>query len=257
MTHKERMWKVLRGDMVDVIPFAPRIDLWYIANSFNGTLPDKHKGRTLDQIALAEGWPFHKIIADYLNIRGPEDTLHLAIGVFSLKESVYRYRFSSNIDIKVKREGALTRVEYHTAHGMVSTTIRYDDDMRKNGASFAWTEEHIIKRREDYRVVGDIFENLELIPYFDDFIQWRDGVGDKGFVAITPTGESASPMHHIQKYLLPPTDFYYHYRDYEKDYPTSFLLPSDPYGPRSSIRKFLDLTGFQTHCWPMFACGAI
>ena len=217
MTHTERMWKVLRGEMADVIPFAPRIELWYIANSFNGSLPDKHKGRTLDEIALAEGWAFHKIIPEFLDVRGPEDMLHLAIGVWSTKESVYRYRFSSNIDVRVKQEGPLTRVEYHTPHGMVSTTIKYDDDMRKSGTSFAWTEEHIIKKREDYRVVGDIFENLELIPDFDDFIAWRDGVGDNGFVATEPTAESASPMHHIQKYLLPPTDFYYHYRDHQKE----------------------------------------
>jgi 5-methyltetrahydrofolate--homocysteine methyltransferase len=174
-------------------------------------------GRTLDEIALAEGWAFHKIFPDYMDDRGPEDMLHFAIGVFSLKESIYRYRFSSNIDVRVEGDGPLTRVEYHTPHGVASTTIRYDDEMRKNGASFPWTEEHIIKRREDYRVVGDIFENLELIPDFDDFIAWREAVGGNGFVATTPTTESASPIHHIQKYLLPPTDFYYHYRDYEKE----------------------------------------
>ena len=45
MTHKERMLMAARGEMPGVLPYAPRFDLWYNANSYTGTLPKQHQGR--------------------------------------------------------------------------------------------------------------------------------------------------------------------------------------------------------------------
>ncbi len=206
----------IKGEMPDRLPYAPRLDLWYSANSLAGTLPEKHKGRTQDEIARAEGWALHKVNPEYQNVRGPEDNLHWALGVLSFKESALRYQFSSDIDIKVKRAGERTRVTYHTPTGSVSTTIVYTEAMRKAGASNFWIEEHAIKGPQDYRVVGSIFENLELIPDFDDYRKWRNEIEEDG-LAVTFGARAASPMHHIQKYLLDATEFYYHYHDYQKE----------------------------------------
>jgi len=122
MTHKQRIFMAARGELPDMLPYVPRIDLWYNANSMAGTIPEKHRGHTQNEISRAEGWPLHKIIPEYLKVRRPEDTLHRAIGIFSLKETVFKYRFSPDIEIKVKRQGDHTRVDYHTPFGMVSTT---------------------------------------------------------------------------------------------------------------------------------------
>ena len=216
MTHRERILKVTRGEMPEVLPYVPRIDLWYNANSMADTLPEKHKGRTQDEISRAEGWALHKIVPEFLKIRKPEDNLHRALGIYSLKELVFNYKFSSDIEIKVKSEGDYTHVEYHTPVGMVNTTTVYTDEMRKAGASLIWIEEHIIKKPEDYRVVGYIFENLELTPDFNDFITWKNEIGEDG-VAVTMASLASSPMHHIQKEFLDATEFYYHYHDYQKE----------------------------------------
>lgn len=210
------MLMAVKGEMPDRLPFAPRIDLWYNANSTAGTLPDKHKGRTQDEISRAEGWALHKINPEYQKVRKPEDNLHWAIGVLSLKESTFRYRFSSDIDIKVKRAGERTHVAYHTPAGSVTTTIVYTEAMRNAGASNFWIEEHAIKGPKDYGVVGYIFENLELIPDFDDYVTWQNEIGEDG-LAVTLGGRAASPMHHIQKYFLDATEFYYQYHDYQKE----------------------------------------
>ena len=208
----------MRGEMPDVLPYVPRIDLWYNANSVAGTLPEKHKGRTQDEISRAEGWALHKMVPEYLKLRRPEDSIHRGIGIFSLKELVFKCKLHSDIEIKVRREGGSTRVEYHTPVGRVSTKTVYTDEMRKAGASITWVDEHAIKGPEDYRVVGYIFENLELVPDFDDFTKWKKDIGEDG-VAITPGCGlgTASPMHHIQKDLLDATEFYYHYHDYQKE----------------------------------------
>jgi len=216
MTHRQRILMAAKGEMPEILPYVPRIDLWYNANSLAGTLPERHKGRTQDEISRAEGWALHKIVPEFLKIRKPEDNLHRALGIYSLKELVFNYKFSSDIEIKVKREGDSTHVEYHTPVGMVSTTTEYTQEMRQAGASLTWIEEHVIKRPEDYRVVSYIFENLELIPDFDDFIKWKDEIGEDG-VAVTMVALSSSPMHHIQKEFLDATEFYYHYHDYQKE----------------------------------------
>jgi hypothetical protein len=55
MTNKERMLRAMRGEMPDRIPYAPRIDLWHMANVISDTVPQRHKDRNCDEIALAEG----------------------------------------------------------------------------------------------------------------------------------------------------------------------------------------------------------
>ena len=216
MTDRQRIWMAAKGEMPDILPYVPRIDLWYNANSMAGTLPAKHEGRTQDEISRAEGWALHKVIPEYLKVRRPEDNLHRAIGVSALKETVFDYRFSSSIEIGVTVEGGHTRVEYHTPLGTVSAATVYTEEMKKAGASTVWIDEYIIKKPEDYRVVGYLFENLELVPAFDDFIKWKDGIGDNG-LAVTLGQRAASPMHHIQKHFLDATDFYFHYHDYPNE----------------------------------------
>jgi len=218
MTHRQRMLMAMRGEMPDILPYVPRIDLWYNANSVAGTLPKKHKGRTQDEISRAEGWALHKIVPEYLKVRKPEHSLHRAIGIYSLKELVFRCKFSSDVDIKVNREGDVTHVEYHTPVGMVSTATIYTEEMRKAGASITWVKERVIKKPEDYRVVGYIFENLELIPDFDDFMKWKNDIGEDGIAATRGCGlGGASPMHFIQKDFIDATEFYYHYHDHQKE----------------------------------------
>jgi len=216
MTHRQRILMAAKGEMPDVIPYVPRIDLWYNANSSAGTLPEKYKGKTQDEISRAEGWALHKVVPEFLKVRKPEDNIHRALGIYSLKELVFRYKFSSDIEIKVECEGDFTHVEYHTPVGTVTTTTVLSEEMRKAGASISWIVEHVIKKLEDYRVVGYIFENIELIPDFDDFLKWRSEIGEDG-VACTMVSLAASPMHHIQKEFFDATMFYYHYHDYKKE----------------------------------------
>jgi len=211
-THKQRILAALRGDMPDTLPYVPRIDLWYNANVAFDTLPAQHKGRTQDEISRAQGWALHKIVPEFLKLDHPDDNLHRALGIYRLKEMVFDYKFAPSIDIEVKREGDYTTVTYHTPVGSVSTKTMYSDEMRRAGASITWIEEHVIKRPEDYKVVGYLFENLTLVPSFERFRAWQKYVGEDG-VPGTMIGLACSPMHHIQKEFLDATDFYFHYND--------------------------------------------
>jgi methylmalonyl-CoA mutase cobalamin-binding domain/chain len=218
LTHKQRMLMAMRGEMPDILPYVPRIDLWYNANSMAGTLPEKHKGRAQDEISRAEGWALHKTVSEYLKVRKPEDRLHRAIGIYSLKELPFRCKLSRDIEIKVNRDRDTTHVEYHTPVGMVSTTTIYTEEMRRAGASITWVNERVIKKPEDYRVLGYIFENLELLPDFDEYVKWQKDIGEDGVAVAKGCGTgAASPMHFIQKDFLDATEFYYHYHDFQKE----------------------------------------
>jgi len=62
LTHKARILRVMRGEIVDVIPYVPRLDLWWLANAFRGTLPKKYAGLKPEDISRAEGWACYHMV---------------------------------------------------------------------------------------------------------------------------------------------------------------------------------------------------
>ncbi len=222
MTHRERILRIARGEMVDRIPFVPRIDLWHNANELTGTLPEKYRGMSVEDIHRTEGWPLHKIIPEYLKPDKPEDIYHRAMGLYRLKEFPYDFEFSSDVEIEVTEddnpEEHVTRVAYHTPKGTVTVQHGYTSEMRKAGASITWVKEHAIKGPEDYAVCAHIFGNLKLKPAYERFRKWKESVGEDGVAHAQGLGIAcSSPLHFIQKTLLGATEFYLHHSDYRKE----------------------------------------
>ena len=180
MTPKERMLRVGRGEWADRLPWAPRMDLWYNANSYRGTLPPQYRsGVTLDEIADDIGGAYHKVVGDYLHARTPEDHLDRAIGVQHRWGLPYR-RELVGVDREVKREGDTTEVIYHTLLGSVSCKTKYTDEMRRAGISIAWKAERVIKKPEDYKILGYIFKNIKIHPDYENYLDYKNKVGEKG-----------------------------------------------------------------------------
>ena len=216
MTHKERVLMAARGEMPDALPYVPRFDLWYNANSWADTLPPEHKERTADEIGRAEGWALHKVIPELLKVEVPEENLHRGLGLYSLKENGYWVTFSDNVDIRVHQQEDAKRVEYHTPLGMVSVTEIITEEMKAAGASITWLEERAIKSVDDYRILKYIFENIEIKADYERYRKWQAEIGDDG-VAVQMGAFAPSPIQHIQRDLLEATDFFYHYNDYQKE----------------------------------------
>jgi len=205
MTHKERMLKAARGEWADHLPWAPRIDLWYNANSHRGTLPKKYRGgATLDEIADDLGGGYHKIVPEFR--RRPGDDWNRGLGLFHLWGSIYRPELVG-VDREVKEEGDTTTVTYHTPVGSVSCKILYTEEMKKSGISISWVSEHVIKEPKDYRIVGYIFRNIKVHPDYENFLDYQKHTGDKGFV-VAYGNNGAGPMQHIMRDFLDATRFY-------------------------------------------------
>ena len=220
MNKKERMLMAMRGETPDMLPYVPRIDLWYNSNAYRGTLPERHQGRTHDEISRAEGWALHKVIPELLEVVDPRENLTRGIGLYGLKENGYRIDFSPNVRLEVQktRQGdeEATRVLYHTPKGTVSTMEVINEEMRKAGVSITWVKEHGIKRPEDYAIWAYVFENITVTPDYDRYAAWQNRVGDDG-VAVMMGSFSASPIHHIQRDFLDATEFFFHYKDHERE----------------------------------------
>ncbi len=220
MTKKERILMAMRGETPDMLPYVPRFDLWYNSNSYRGTLPKRHQGRTHDEIARAEGWALHKVIPELLEVVDPQENVTRGIGLYSLKENGYKINFSPNVKLEVQksRQGAeeATRVEYHTPKGVVSTKEVINEEMREAGVSITWVQEHAIKRPQDYETWASIFENITVTPDYDRYRAWQQRIGDDG-VAVMMATFSASPVHHIQRDFLDATEFFFHYNDHHRE----------------------------------------
>jgi corrinoid protein of di/trimethylamine methyltransferase len=219
MTQKERILMAMRGEIPDMLPYTPRFDLWYNANSYRGTLPKRHQGRTADEIARAEGWALHKVIPELLEVVDPQENATRGIGLYGLKENGYKITFSPNVKLEVNKirrgDEEATRVEYHTPKGVVSTQEVINEEMRQAGVSITWVQEHGIKQPEDYEIWAYIFENITVTPDYERYRAWQHRIGEDG-VAVMMATFSASPIHHIQRDFLDATEFFLHYKDHHR-----------------------------------------
>lgn len=217
-THKSRILKAFHGEAVDRLPYVPRIDLWYLANSVAGTLPPQHAGRTQHEISRAEGWALHHKYAFASVGEHPDHALlHRGIGIYRTRDTVVDFVLPKDVEVRVRLEGALTRVEYHTPAGMVSNTLRYDESMKRLGISIPLHAEHLIKSARDYVPVCHLFEHMDVVPAFERFTYWsNEEMRDDG-VPVVAHFHGASPMQQIQRDLIDATQFFIHYKDHQKE----------------------------------------
>ncbi len=209
------MLAMARGEMPDIIPYAPRIDLWYQANKKRGTLPSEYRNAAADEVARKEGWALHKVILEYLDY-GDEAILDRPLGIYRIPTQGFLTHLPKDVERRVHRRGDLIEVEYHTPKGTVRGAFVYNEEMRQSGISIPWIKEHVLKGPKDYEPVGYIFEHLQVDPKPEGYLQWANSIGEDGLpVVYALTG--GSPMHHIMKVLLDATEFYYHHRDYERE----------------------------------------
>jgi len=223
MTQKERMLAAVRGEMPDMLPFAPRIDLWFHSNKERGTLPEKYRNaKSADEIALSEGWALHNVILEFMSF-GEDAIIDRCLGIYRIPTQGFVSKLSRKVERLVKRQGDEFHVEYKTPVGNVSGIFIFTEEMRRSGISEPWTKEHVLKTRADYKTLGFIFENMIVEPAYSEFTSWSERIGENGMpVAYALT--AGSPMHHIMKLLVDSTDFYYRHKDQKEE--MSYLAES-------------------------------
>jgi hypothetical protein len=206
------MLATLRGEPTECIPWAPRLDLWYNARRRSGTLPERYRNATLQQILDDLGWGYHAVIPRLKDLRGPEDDLHRGLGIYNIQTLPYA-TILHNVKVTASYQGDETYVSYETPLGTIHTRVLYDEAMRAGGVSITHISEHAIKGVEDYPTVSYIFENAEVVPNHEGFAAFDAAIGDRG-IPVGYMALAASPMHLLQRELMPMEQFFFEMHDH-------------------------------------------
>lgn len=212
MTYRERMLATLQGRPTDCIPFVPRLDLWYKANKYNGTLPTKYKNATLLQIVEDLDVGYHTVTADRDLYDDSLDIVDRALGIWRVRTKPHHPKFR-NVKRNIAYEGDVVTVEYPTPHGSIRTKVTYNESMRKAGITLSHVSEHAIKSFEDYEALGYLFEQAEVYTNYEGIAALKEQVGDRGLIVATAS-MGASAIHHILHELMPYDLFFFEYYDH-------------------------------------------
>ena len=213
MTIKERLLNTIRGLPTDELPYLPRLDIWYNANKFRGTLPEKYRNTTLKEITQDLGFGYHYVIPDFKAYDGPDRDADVGLGHYRFNTKPYRLEFH-NMERKINTDGnGQFQVQYITPVGSVTTVYHYDDRMKADGLTLNVISGHALKTDNDYETVAYIFENCEVIPDYGYYEYFKNEVvGDDG-LCIGFALIWASPMHYIAKDLMNFEQFCYESAD--------------------------------------------
>ncbi len=210
-TWRERILAAIQGRPVDRVPWVPRLDLWYAANRYRGTLPEQWRGWSLPEVLRDLDVGRHEVIPNFLDVPEPDQVADQALGLMHVPNQPYRLRFRRTERI-VDRRGDRYHVTWRTPVGSVSAQLMHTEQMRRDGVTLLHVPERVVSSLDDYEIIAFIFEDIEVIPG-GRYKRFREDVGDQG-VAVALANVAASPVHHLLKELVPYDDFYFNLHDH-------------------------------------------
>jgi hypothetical protein len=212
VTNRELMLAAIAGQPADRLPWAPRLDLWYKANRLAGTLPERFRKASLAEMVDELGWAHHAIVPDFRDLSGGGDDTDRALGLYNLSPMPFRVALDG-VERRVEVRGERTAVEYRTPAGTVRTVTLYNESMRRAGISISHVEERAFKSSEDYPALGWLFEHARVEENRAGYDRFRAAVAERGLAAAF-VSLAASPMHLVQRELMPFETFCYEMSDH-------------------------------------------
>lgn len=211
MTYEQRIMAAIRGEAIDRLPFAPRLDLWYQGNKNQGTLPDKYKNASLVDIVDDMDVGYHCTVPNFSTIVHPDDNAHVGLGLYNTK-SVF-YTIEMDVDYEVSHNGGETTTVYHTPYGDLTASTHLDDAMVLAGINQPHITNPAVKDHEDYKKIAYIFDHITIKPRYEYYYLLKEPIGDRGPV-VGFQYEGGSPMHGLLKEMSRFEQFWYDYFDY-------------------------------------------
>jgi hypothetical protein len=167
VTDRERMMATIRGEPTDRIPWAPRMDLWYIALRARNAVPERFAGMTTAGMADELGAACHAVGADF-TLSGGRDVSLRGFGIDNHQDYPYRVELRDlPADFKQGEGHLKTRIK--TPSGEVYTHLKLTTEMASEGISLPFVESYAIESVDDFERVAQVFEHLEVIPTPDSY----------------------------------------------------------------------------------------
>jgi hypothetical protein len=204
------MLAAIRGQPADQIPWAPRMDLWYIAQRARGTLPKEFAG--LDIVGIAEVLDVAcRAVGGDFTITGSHDISLLGLGLDNHPDYPFRVELRA-LPIDCIDDGENANACIQTQAGEVFTHLYRDAQMAQNGISLPFVKDYALNSVEDFEAAAQVFDHVEVIPTPEAHAAFRQHIGDHG-MAVAHGPRAASPMHLILHDLVAAEQFFYLYAD--------------------------------------------
>ncbi len=187
MTDRQRLLAIMAGNPPDRIPWIPRLAIWHQAQIRRGTLPERYRGMALREIERS-----------------------LGMGTPAREGRVFRTEIH-DVEVVREREGQDVVTRYVTPVGTVSTRERTSEVLERGGIAARREVEHLIRGPEDYPVVEYMVEHTEVIPTYDEYLDYEAEVGEDG-VPLVSIG--ADPFYRIMREYVGYNQVFYHMRDH-------------------------------------------
>jgi hypothetical protein len=215
MNERERMLATIRGEPTDSLPWAPRMDLWAIAQKARGTLPARFAEMNTAQIADELGVGCHAVRADWTIVpwdeRDPRDFIWRAYGFENHPDFPYRLEMN-DLPVEFDYRDGKYRTVVHTPAGPVETLMEYENSMARNGITAPEVTKYPLPDPTNYEALAQVYEHFEVVPTPQNYWSFHERIGTRG-LALAQGPNSASPMHTILHMLMPMEAFFYAYMD--------------------------------------------
>ena len=151
------------------------------------------------------------MIPDFKALLTADDEAHRALGIYNLSCMPVRTVFDG-IPYRITQDGDRQIVEYHTPAGPLTTVTVYDEAMRTAGVTITHVTKYAFSGPQDYEPLCCLFRSARAEPNYEGYAAWAREIGDRGF-ATAYLSSAASPMHLIQRELMPMDVFFYELND--------------------------------------------
>jgi hypothetical protein len=204
------MLATIRGEPTDRIPWAPRMDLWYIALRARDTVPERFAGLNTAEMADELGAACHAVGADF-TVSGGRDVSLRGLGIDNHSDYPYRVELL-DLPVHFEEHDGHLKARIETSSGDVTTHLKLTREMAGGGISLPFVESYAIESPDDFDRVAEVFEHLHVIPTPDSYASFDSRVGHRGIpVARGPI--AASPVHLMLHELVAMDRFFYLYTD--------------------------------------------
>jgi hypothetical protein len=172
----------LRGEVPARLPFITRLETWYKSHIRQGTLPERFRGLTLDELHCAVGVGRLKFLGPYaFKLRGVEVRTWLnGEPRLHLSEPVVE-NFPGLWDFVSAEQAGVTETELITPRGRLTLQhVLLEENVKS--ATDPYLKRHLIKGEGDYAIVEYILERAEFVPLFDKIKAEEVDLGELGLV---------------------------------------------------------------------------
>jgi hypothetical protein len=211
MNDRERMLAAIAGEPADGLPWAPRMDLWMIAQRARGSLPAELREANTVDLAMHFGFACHAVRGDFTTPRDPRDWMLRGFGIENHADFPYRVELSG-LPVTFEEDGGFYRTTIRTPAGEVTAALEMTPAMKRDGMSIPFVKKRPVERPEDLEAVVQVFEHLEVIPTPAAYAAFRARIGEHG-LALANGPIAASPVHLFLHDLMEMESFIFLYVD--------------------------------------------